>query len=164
MVDCRAAGVDAPAMRRSAIFTLAGAVLLMFAALSYGLVFIDGATQESAFGLVIGGTVVGGFLGLLLPELTRSSGARRIPLILLGAVGGLLAGFVYGVLTLEVGCEPSSVKAVACWMFLGRVFRYPWMPIALWTVFGGVMGALVGLAAGFGLTRRVSPVESSGRR
>lgn len=82
---------------RSAIVTLAGAVLLMFATLSYGLVFFEGATQKSAYGLVIGGTVVGGLLGLLLAELTRSSGPRRIPLILLGAAGGLLAGLVYGV-------------------------------------------------------------------
>jgi hypothetical protein len=151
-------------MRRSAIFTLAGAALLMIATFSYGFVFMDRATQESAFRLVIGGTVVGGFLGLLVAELTRSSGPRRIPLILLGAVGGLLAGLVYGVVALEEGCQPSSVKAVACWVFVGRLFRYPWMPIALWTVFGGFIGALVGLAAGFGLPRRESAVEASGRR
>ena len=59
---------------RSAIFTLAGAVLLMFATLSYGLVLFGGATKESAFGLVIGGTVVGGFLGLLVAEQTRRPG------------------------------------------------------------------------------------------
>jgi hypothetical protein len=149
---------------RSAIFTVAGAVLLMFATLSYGLVFFDGATQESAYGLVIGGTVVGGFLGLLLAELTRSSGARRIPLILLGAVGGLLAGLVYGVIALEEGCEPSSVEAVPCWVFLGRLYGYPWMPIVLWTVFGGFVGGLLGLVAGFGLPRREPADHVSTRR
>lgn len=76
------------------------------ATLSYGLVLFDGATQESALGLVIGGTVVGGFLGLLVAELTRSSGARSIPLIPLGAFGGLLAGLVYGVIALEEAANP----------------------------------------------------------
>ena len=144
---------------RSTIFTLAGAVLLMFASLSYGFVFFDGATQESAFGLVIGGTVVGGFLGLLLAELTRSSGARRIPLILLGVVGGLLAGLVYGVIALEEGCEPGSPDPGPCgWVFLGSLFRRFWTPIALWTFLGALVGALLGLVAGFGFLRRGTAV------
>ena len=142
---------------RSAVFTLAGAVLLMFATLSYGLVLFDGATQESASGLVIGGTVVGGFLGLLLAGLTRSSGPRRIPLILLGAFGGLLAGLVYGVIVLEEGCEPGSLDPGPCgWVFLGSLFRRPWTPVALWTAFGGFVGALLGLVAGFVFLRRES--------
>jgi H+/Cl- antiporter ClcA len=127
---------------RSAIFTLVGAILLATATLAYGMVFLDGAMQEPAFRMVIGGTVVGGFLGLLVAALTRSPGTRRTPLIFLGAVGGLLAGLVYGVIALEEGCEPGSDTGCYGWVFLGSLFRRPWMPIALWTVLGGVLGAM----------------------
>jgi hypothetical protein len=129
----------------SAIFTLAGAVLLMIATFSYAMVFLDGAIQESAFRLVIGGTLVGGFLGLLVAELTRPSGTRPTRLIVFGIVGGLLGGLVYGVIGLQEGCEPGSDTGGGCgWVFLGRSFALPWMPIALWIVFGGFVGALLG--------------------
>jgi hypothetical protein len=136
VVDCRAARGDAPAMR-SAIFTLVGAILLATATFPYGMVFLDGATQEPAFRFVIGGTLVGGFLGLLVAALTRPSGTQRTPLIILGAVGGLLAGLAYGVIALEEAREPGCDTGFCGWVFLGRLFQYPWMPIALWTVFGG---------------------------
>lgn len=127
---------------RSAIFTLVGAILVSTATLLYGLVFFDGAMQEPAFLLVIGSTLAGGFLGLLVAELTRPSGTRRTRLIVLGAVGGLLAGLAYGVIGLH--CPPSGSDTGACgWVFLGRLSRYFWMPVALWTVFGGVLGALL---------------------
>lgn len=132
-------------MRRSAIFTLAGAVLLMIATFSYEMVFLDGEMQESALRFVIGGTLIGGFLGLLVAAMTRPSGTRRTPLILLGAVGGLLAGLVYGVIALE--CPAGSDTGGCGWVFLGRLFLYPWMPIALWTVFGGIVGAFLGWTA-----------------
>jgi RsiW-degrading membrane proteinase PrsW (M82 family) len=141
---------------RSAIFTLVGAIVVSTAALLYGMVFLDAAMQEPAFFLVIGSTLAGGFLGLLVAELTRRSGARRIPLFLLGTVGGLLAGLVYGVIGLEEG---ACFDTGSCgWVFLGRLFQYPWMPIALWTVFGGFVGTLLGLVAGFGFLRRESAV------
>lgn len=143
-------------MRRSAIFTLVGAVLLMIATFSYSMIFMDGAMHESAFRLVVEGTVVGGFLGLLLAELTRPSGTRRTRLIILGAVGGLLAGLVYGVIALEEGCEPGSDTGCHGWVFLGSVFGHPWTPIALWTVLGGSVGALLGFVAGFGFPHRES--------
>jgi hypothetical protein len=141
-------------MRRSAIFTLVGAVLLMIATFSYAIVFLDGAMHQSAFRLVIGGTVVGGSLGLLVAELTRPSGTRRTGLIILGAVGGLLAGLVYGVIALEEGCEPGSATSCDGWVFLGSLFRRPWTPAALWTVFGGSVGALLGFVAGLWFLRR----------
>jgi len=113
----------------------------MIATFFYGMVFLDGAMREPAFRLAISGTLVGGFLGLLIAAMTRPSGTRRTPLIVLGAVGGLLAGLVYGVVGLEEGaCGDTG----SCgWVFLGRVFGYPWMPIALWTVLGGVFGAML---------------------
>jgi hypothetical protein len=129
---------------RSAIFTLVGAVLLATVTFAYGMVVLDGAMQEPAFRMVIGGTVVGGFLGLLVAALTRPPGTRRTPLILLGAVGGLLAGLVYGVVGLEeAACGPGFDHGFCGWAFLGRQFKYFWMPIALWTVFGGVLGAVL---------------------
>jgi RsiW-degrading membrane proteinase PrsW (M82 family) len=146
---------------RSAIFTLVGAILLSTATLLYGMVFLDGAVQEPAFFLVIGSTLVGGFLGLLVAELTRPSGIRRTQLILLGAVGGLLAGLAYGVIALEEGCEPGFIDPGPCgWVFLGRLFLRPWTPIALWTVFGGFVGALLGFVASFGYLRRESAVQA----
>lgn len=133
----------------------------MIATFSYGFVFLDGATQESAFRLVIGGTVSGGFLGLLVAELARPSGARRTRLILLGVVGGLISGLVYGVIALEEGCEPGSPDPGPCgWMFLGTLFRRHWTPVALWTVLGGSVGALLGFVAGFGFLRRGSAVQA----
>ena len=117
----------------------------MIATFSYGMVFLDGTMQESAFRLVIGGTVVGGFLGLLVAELTRPSGARRTRLIVFGAVAGLLGGLVHGVIALEEGCEPGSLDPGPCgWVFLGNLFQRFWTPIALWTVFGGFVGAFLG--------------------
>jgi hypothetical protein len=107
--------------------------------------------------LVIGGTVVGGFVGLLVAELTRPSGARRKRLVLLGAVGGLVAGLAYGMIGLEEGCKPGFIGPGPCgWVFLGRLFLRPWTPIALWTVFGGFVGAFLGLVAGSRSLRRVS--------
>lgn len=157
-MDCCAARDDAPAMR-SAIFTLVGAILVSTATLLYGLVFFDGAMQEPAFFLVIGGTLVGGFLSLLVAELTRPPGIRRTQLILLGAVGGVLAGLAYGVIALEEGCEPGLPDPDPCgWVFLGGLFFRPWTPIALWTVFGGFVGAFLGLVAGSRLLRRVFAV------
>jgi hypothetical protein len=149
---------------RSAIFTLVGAVLLMIATLFYGYVFLDGAMQEPAFRLVIGGTVVGGFLGLLVAELTRPSGARLRRLILLGAVGGLVAGLAYGMIGLEEGCEPGFIDPGPCgWVFLGSLFRRPWAPIALWTVFGGFLGALLAwIAARLTEKKRAAPRASGG--
>jgi hypothetical protein len=140
---------------RSAILTLVGAILLSTATLLYGMVFLDGAVQEPAFFLVIGSTLVGGFLGLLVAELTRPSGIRRTQLGLLGAVGGLLAGLDYGVISLEEGCEAGFIDPGPCgWVFLGRLFLRPGTPIALWAIFGGFVGALLGLVAGFGFLRR----------
>lgn len=147
-------------MRRSAIFTLAGAVLLMIASFSYAMIFLDGAMHQSAFRLVIGGTVVGGFLGPLIAELTRPSGTRRTRLIILGAVGGLLAGLVYGVIALQEGCEPGSATSCGGWVFLGSLFRRPWTPIALWTLFGGSVGALLGFVVGFEFLRQVSAAQA----
>jgi RsiW-degrading membrane proteinase PrsW (M82 family) len=133
---------------RSAIFTLVGAILVSTAALLYGMVFLDGAMQEPAFFLVIGSTVLGGFLGLLIAALTRPSRTRPAQLILLGAVGGLLAGLAYGVVALEEACEPGGIDPGPCgWLFLGRLFQYPWMPIALWAVLGGVVGTFLGWTA-----------------
>jgi hypothetical protein len=146
---------------RSVIFTLAGAVLLMIATFSYGMVFLDGAMQEPAFRLVIGGTPLGGFLGLLVAAMTRPSRTRRTTLILLGAVGGILVGLVYGVVGLEeAACGPGFDGGFCGWVFLGRLFLYPWMPVALWTVFGGFVGALLALLAGFGFVRRESAVQA----
>lgn len=133
---------------RSAIFILVGAVFLMAATFFYGFVFLAGAMQEPAFRLVIGGTLVGGVLGLLVAAMTRPSGTGQTQLILTGAVGGLLAGLVYGVVGLEeAACGPGFGHAFCGWVFLGRLFMYPWMPIALWSVFGGVAGALLGSIA-----------------
>jgi hypothetical protein len=142
-MDCYAARGDAAPAMRSAIFTLVGAILLSTATSVYGMVFLDGAVQEPAFFLVIGGTVLGGFLGLLVAALTRPSGTRPTQLILLGAVGGLLAGLAYGVIALQEGCEPDFIDPGPCgWVFLGGLFRRPWMPITLWTVLGSVLGAM----------------------
>jgi hypothetical protein len=149
---------------RSAIFTLVGATLLSTATFFYGLVFLDGATREPAFRLVIGATVVGGFLGLLVAALTRPSGTRRTPLIFLGAVGGLLAGLVYGWIALEEACEPGFIDPGPCgWVFLGGLFRYFWTPIAMWTVLGGVLGAmLVWIAARLTPENGAAPRASDG--
>jgi hypothetical protein len=149
-------------MRRSAIFTLAGAVPLMIATFSYAMIFLDGPMEESAFRLVIGGSVVGGFLGLLVAELTRPSGTRRTRLAIL-TVGGLLAGLVYGVIALEEVCEPGPHVGCYGWVFLGSLFRRFWAPIALWIVFGASIGALLGYVAGFRLARPESALESYGR-
>jgi hypothetical protein len=146
---------------RSAIFTLVGAVLLATATLAYGMVFLDGAMQEPAFRLVIGGTLGGGFLGLLVAAMTRPSGIRRTQLIILGAVGGLLAGLAYGVIGNEEahGCDTGFCG----WVFLGRLFEYVWMPIALWTVFGGFVGALLAwIAARLTHEKRAAPHVSGG--
>jgi hypothetical protein len=157
LVACHASREDASVVR-SAIFTLTGAVLLMIATFSYGMVFLDGAMQQSAFQLVIGGTLVGGFLGFLVAELTRPSGIRRTRLTVLGAVGGLLAGLVYGVIALE--CPPGSDTGACGWVFLGRLFQYPWMPIALWAVFGGFVGAFLGWTSAR-LARRWKPAPAA---
>jgi len=147
VVEYRAPKTDAPGMR-SAIFILAGALLLTIAAFLYGFAFLDGAMQQPAFRVVVTGTLIGAFLGLLVAAITRPSGTRRTPLILLGAFGGVLAGLVYGWISLIMdGCERSSDIECAGWVFLGSWFRYPWMPIALWTVFGGVVGAFLGWTA-----------------
>jgi RsiW-degrading membrane proteinase PrsW (M82 family) len=147
---------------RSAIFTLAGAILVSTATLLYGMVFLDGAMQEPAFFLVIGSTLVGGFLGFLVTELTRLPGTRPIQLNLLGAVGGLLAGLAYGVIALEEGCEPGFIDPGPCgWVFLGRFFVRPWTPIALWTVSGGMVGAFLGWTAARVARRRMpKPVSA----
>jgi hypothetical protein len=130
---------------RSVIFILAGAVLLMIATFLFAMVFLDGAMQEPAFRLVIGCTLVGGFLGLLVAALTRPSGIRRTQLILRGAVAGLLAGLVYGVIGLE---EAACFDTGFCgWVFLGRLFVPPWIPIALWAAFGGFVGAFLAWTA-----------------
>lgn len=93
--------------------------------------------------LLVGGSV-GASLGLLVAALTRASGTRPTQLILLGAVGGLLAGLAYGVMALEDACEPGFIDPGPCgWVFLGRLFGRPWTPITLWSVSGGVLGALL---------------------
>jgi hypothetical protein len=146
---------------RSAISTLVGAVLLAIATFFYGMVFLVGATQEPAFRLVIGGTLLGGFLGLLVAAMTRPSGTRRTPLIILGAVAGVLAGLVYGVIALEEACESGGIDLGPCgWVFLGGSFRYPWMPIALWTVFGGFVGAFLGWIAAWLTRGRQAPMTA----
>jgi hypothetical protein len=143
---------------RSAIFLLVGALLLAIATFLYGFVFLDGAMEQPAFRLVVGGTLVGGFIGLLLAALTRPSGARRTSLFLIGALGGLFAGLAFGVISLE--CPPGSEADCLGWEFLGRGFHYPWMPIALWTVVGGCVGAIIGLiAAGLVREQKSAPVS-----
>jgi hypothetical protein len=99
--------------------------------------------RELAVRSLLAGGSVGASLGLLVAALTRPSGTRLSQLILLGAVGGLLAGLAYGVMALEDACGPGFIDPGPCgWVFVGLLFRRPWMPIALWTVFGGVLGAM----------------------
>jgi hypothetical protein len=149
---------------RSAIFILAGALLLTIAAFLYGFAFLDGAMQQPAFRVVVTGTLIGAFLGLLVAAITRPSGTRRTPLIFLGAVGGLLAGLVYGWIALEEACEPGFIDPGPCgWVFLGGLFRYFWTPIAMWTVLGGVLGAmLVWIAARLTPENGAAPRASDG--
>ena len=131
---------------RNWIFVLVGEILIGFASLLFAVTRDpDGwnaltMRQVAVRSILLGGSV-GASLGLLVAA--RASGTRPTQLILLGAVGGLLAGLAYGTMALEDACEPGFIDRGPCgWVFLGRLFRRPWMPIALWTMFGGMLGGM----------------------
>jgi len=145
---------------RSAIFTLIGAFLLATATFLYGMVFLGGAVQRHAFLVGVGGTLAGGYLGLLVAALTRPSGVRRTQLILRGAIAGLLAGLVYGVVGLGESCGSGIIDKGFCGLaFLGRLSGPPWIPIALWTLLGGVLGAVLAWIAAAGLRKKRGPLR-----
>src|SRR5919108_935484 len=107
---------------RSAIFVLVGAILFAAATFFFGMVLFenwDSGMHELAYRLVFGGTLVGAFIGLLVAALTRPAVPRPARLMILGGVAGLLAGLVYGVISLE--CPTLGSDTGECgWVFLGR--------------------------------------------
>jgi hypothetical protein len=131
---------------RTWIFVLVGEILIGFASFLFAMTRDPDRwnaltmRQLAVRSILVGGSV-GASLGLLVAA--RASGIRPTQLILLGAISGLLAGLAYGTMALEDACEPGFIDRGPCgWVFLGRLFRRPWMPIALWTMFGGMLGGM----------------------
>lgn len=131
---------------RTWIFVLVGEILIGFASFLFAMTRDPDrwnalTMRQLAVRSVLVGGSVGASLGLLVAA--RASAIRPTQLILLGAIGGLLAGLTYGVMALEGACEPGFIDRGPCgWVFLGRLFRRPWMTIALWTMFGGMLGGM----------------------
>ena len=161
-MDYRDPKADAPAVR-SAIFVLVGAIVGATATFFFGMIVFenwDGGMHELAYRLVFGGMLVGAFVGLLAAALTRPAVPRRVRLVVLGIVGGLLAGLVYGVVS-QAQASCGADDGSCGWAFLGRQFQDPWMPIALWTVFGAVTGAVLSWAAASLVRERTSTPASA---
>ena len=144
------------------IFVLVGAVLFGSAMFFYGLILfqngLDGLTmQELAIWLAVVGVTSGALLGLLLAWVTAPSVKRWARFLVLGTVGGLLVGLAYG-FNVDEACEVGSIDFGACgWPFFGLLLP-PWTSFVLWTMTGGIVGGILGGAAGlFTPGRQSSP-------
>ena len=146
---------DAAAVRRWA-FALVGALLFGSASFFYGLIVfqngLEGLTmQELAIWLIVVGLTVGALRGLVLAWVMAPSTRRWARFLVLGTVEGLLIGLVYG-LHVDEACEAGYDGGGCGWPSFGLLLS-AWLALGLWTITGGVLGGIVGVAAGV-LTRR----------
>jgi len=137
------------------ITVLVGAVLFGSASFFYGLVLFQnglaGLTmQELAIWLVGVGVTAGAFLGFLVPWVMAATFRRWARFLILGTVSGLLVGVVFG-FNVDEACEVGIDQGFCGSPYFGSLVS-PWIGVALWTVTGGIVGGVLGLAAGL-LTR-----------
>lgn len=143
-------------MRRAWILPVAGAVLVGTATIlgwilfrRYGL--FELRLPELTLWSVIVGTMTVAFLGLVFVQMTGPSVTRRTAFILFGvfgAVWGLVAGVLYGVLGITEVCVGGGIDPECGWSVLG----FGLVQGSFWPTFGLVVAIGVTVGAGAGVT------------
>ena len=141
-------------MRRAWILPVAGAVLVGTATIlglilfrKYGV--FELTLPELTIWSVVVGTMTVAFLGLVFVRMRAPSVRRRTRYLLFGLFGsvcGLIAGVVYGVLTIH---EVYSLG----WSVLGMYFALSWTALGLVAAIGVAVGAVTSVTIA-SLTRR----------
>ena len=141
---------------RTWILVPVGAILIGFASFLFAMTRDpdgwNGLTMRelAVRSLAVGGSV-GAILGLLTARVTKPSKGRRLSLVTLFALIGAAVGIV---LTFAAGsvCSDGVTESFCGLNFLVWNFSST-VAVALSAALGGLVGALLGLVAGFGLPR-----------
>ena len=142
-------------MRRTWILVAAGSFLVATATI-LGLIlfrkhgFFELTLPELTIWSIVVGTMTAAFLGLLFVQMrgpTAEGRTRSFLFGLFGAICGLVAGTVYGVLTIEEVCLAGGIDLGPCgWSVLGMMLASPWISLALLAAIGVVLGAVTGVS------------------